>query len=108
MRSINIPNTLAAILACSIPLVSAAPAPEPLEFRVSISEDSAAAPASVAAPPAVRPVVETKTMDGLEPWNITIRFVGADPSAFYDLTELVNMNEFKIGKYSKLRFFPTV
>ena len=71
-------NTLASVFAAclAVPL-TAAPTPKPLEVTFSI--DSA-----------------PKAFEGLG-WDINLRFGGADPLAYYDLTEKVNRKVFEIG-----------
>ena len=72
-------NTLASVLAaCLAAPLTAAPTPEPLEVTFSI--DSA-------------PKHNSLPLG----WPINLRFVGADPSAFYDLTEKVDEKYFQIG-----------
>ena len=66
-------TTLASVFAAysATPLI-AAPAPEPLEVTLSIDTDKPAQPAA--------------ELD----WQVNLRFMGADPKSFYDITANVS------------------
>ena len=73
-------STLASVFTAY--LVTAAPAPEPMDITISLNSGG--------------PVHPTPGRQ----WPVNLRFVGADPTAFYDLTETVSVDKsitFKVG-----------